>query len=369
MASTKYRRGKDGYFQAKVWDGTWKDGKKHRVTLRTKKSSRELERMVNDFTADVEARKHIRHTDITFLRYARSWKAVYKMQREGNTRAMYENIIEKHFVRLDSVSLQSIDRIHLQQLLNGADGHPRTQQQIYQTFRQVLQSAVADHVFPANVFEDIFRNIDTVKYTPGEKRPLTENERICLFKADLSLSDKVFAYILYGCGLRRGEALALTIFDINLKKQELTVNKAHELIEGSVRQKPPKSDNGYRTVPIPDRIFPAIEEYVSRLRASGKTYLFTMRNGQPMTKSSYDKMWRRIRLAMQAVSDEPITGLTAHIFRHNYCTMLCYQIPAISIKRIAQLLGDTERMVLEVYNHIVLEKEDAESAVNNAMNF
>lgn len=72
---------------------------------------------------------------------------------------------------------------------------------------------------------------------------------------------------------------------------------------------------------------------------------------------------------MQEVSDEPITGLTAHVFRHNYCTNLCYQIPTISIKRIAQLLGDTEKMVLEVYNHIILEKEDAATAVNNAINF
>ena len=68
------------------------------------------------------------------------------------------------------------------------------------------------------------------------------------------------------------------------------------------------------------------------------------------------------------IRDSPITGLTAHVFRHNYCTNLCYQIPKISIKRIAQLLGDTEKMVLEVYNHIVLEKEDAAGAVNDAIN-
>ena len=80
-------------------------------------------------------------------------------------------------------------------------------------------------------------------------------------------------------------------------------------------------------------------------------------------------MWARILKSLQSVSDEPITGLTAHVFRHNYCTELCYQIPTISIKRIAQLLGDSERMVLEVYNHIILEKEDADKAVNNALNF
>ena len=32
-------------------------------------------------------------------------------------------------------------------------------------------------------------------------------------------------------------------------------------------------------------------------------------------------------------------------------------------------MGDTEKMVLDVYNHIILEKEDAASAVESAMNF
>ena len=38
-----------------------------------------------------------------------------------------------------------------------------------------------------------------------------------------------------------------------------------------------------------------------------------------------------------------------------------------TIKMIAQLLGDTEKMVLEVYNHIVDQKENAAGAVNAAV--
>ena len=79
-------------------------------------------------------------------------------------------------------------------------------------------------------------------------------------------------------------------------------------------------------------------------------------------------MWKRIVKRMQEVSDQPIEGLTAHVFRHNYCTNLCYQIRTVSIKKIASLLGDTDKMVMEIYNHIILEKEDANTAVNNAIN-
>ncbi|MEI3338871.1 MAG: hypothetical protein V8R80_02065 [Eubacterium sp.] len=98
MATAKYKKGADGYYQARVWDGTYDEkGRKNRKTIRSDKSSRDLEKKVNAFQAEVEQRKHIRKTDITFLEYSRMWKTVYKNQRENNTKGMYENIIEKHF--------------------------------------------------------------------------------------------------------------------------------------------------------------------------------------------------------------------------------------------------------------------------------
>ena len=39
------------------------------------------------------------------------------------------------------------------------------------------------------------------------------------------------------------------------------------------------------------------------------------------------------------------------------------------IKRIAQLLGDSEKMVLEVYNHVLKQKENVQEVVKNAINF
>lgn len=370
MATAKYKRGSDGYFTARVWDGTYDEyGRKHRKPIRSKKSSRDLERKVLEFEQQVRERRQIRKMDVTFLNYAREWKRVYKHQAETNTQAMYDNVIEKHLIILEGIQLQAIERIHLQMVLNNADGKTRTQQQIYMTFKQVLKSAVADHLYPANIMSDIFQSVPPVKYTAPEKRPLTDNERRAVFKADFDEQDKIYVYLIYGCGLRREEALALTIFDINIDTQEVSITKAHKFVRGNPITKIPKSENGYRTIPIPDLVFPTVKEYVQNLKSKNRTYLFTMTNGQPVTKSSYDKMWARILRRMNEAADEPIAGLTGHMFRHNYCTQLCYQIPKISIGRIAQLMGDTEKMVLEVYNHIILERENAAEAVNDAINF
>lgn len=371
MATAKYKRGKDGYFQAKVWDGTYlENGKKHYVPLRSKKSSKDLEQKVQEYNENVRNRKNIRRSDVTFIEYSTRWLELFKGQKENNTKAMYKNIIEKHFIILDNTRLQEIDRIHLQLLLGHAAGKPRTQQQIQMTFKQVLGSAVIDRLYPPNVYETICQNMDKIDYTPAPKRPLTAAEKKAVFQAEYKYEqDKIFVYILYGCGLRREEALALTIFDFNFSRHTVSINKAYEYTKNAPGQKGTKSSNGIRELPIPIKVLSDVENYVNHVRKCGRTNIFTMRGGKPVSKSSYDKMWARILKCLQSVSDEQITGLTAHVFRHNYCTELCYQIPTISIKRIAQLLGDSERMVLEVYNHIILEKEDADKAVNNALNF
>ena len=369
MAKAKYTRGADGYFKTNVWDGTYKpDGRKHYVPIRSRKSSADLEKKRIAFEESVRNRTNLRQSDISFLEYARKWKKVFKDGKSHNTKEMYYNIIEKHLIALDGVKLQDIGRIHLQMVLNNAAGKERTQQQIQMTFFQILQSAVADNLYPANVYETIRQNAESIKYKAAEKRPLTAAEKEAVFKADFREQDRIFVYLLYGCGLRREECIALTVFDFNLAGKEVSINRAHEFVKGKPRQKDPKTWNGFRTLPLPERIYPEVKTYVEKLRASGKTYLFTTQRGAPASLSCYRRMWERIITAIQSAAGEPVTGLTAHVFRHNYCTMLCYQIPKISIKRIAQLLGDTERMVLEVYNHIVLEKEDAAGAVNDAVN-
>ena len=44
-------------------------------------------------------------------------------------------------------------------------------------------------------------------------------------------------------------------------------------------------------------------------------------------------------------------------------------IPEISIPKIANLLGDTNKMVIEVYNHVIEEREQTQDIVGKALDF
>lgn len=373
MAKAKYKQNSRGEWAAKIWDGTYNaDGSKHRKRLVSKKSSADLEKQVIRLKNEVENGQYVQSTDVMFLDYAREWLRVKKGVREMNTRKMYENIIETHLSFLEGVRLTDIRNSHFQLAINNALDKPRTCQQIEITFKQIMKMAVVDNYIGSGMYDKICDDINLPKYIRKEKRPLTPEEKTALAKADFTDREKAFVYIIYSCGLRRGEALALSKFDFKSDGGKYSVSITKTLIfpnNASEIKQMPKSDNGFRTVPIPDTTAAYLKSYISSLPG---TYLFTCKDGSNMTHSAYVKMWqsivRKMNLAAGGTDAFPVIhDLTAHIFRHNYCTNLCYKVPAISIKKIAQLMGDTEKMVLNVYNHIMDEKEDAAAVVNDIL--
>ncbi len=368
MAKSKYSQGKDGYYAARVWDGSRDEfGRKHYVMLRTRKSSKELERMVAEHNARVASGQFVKSCDALFLDYCREWLRTYKAVRERNTQAMYANIIRKHFAPLESVRVADLRKTHLQMIINSALDKPRTCQQIRMTFRQIVNAAIDDKLLPESALRTIC-SVSLPKYLPQEKRALTDQEKRAIKVADFTPMQKAFVLIIYGCGLRRGEALALTRADILLSRSELRVCRALEFIGNDPAIKGTKSANGMRTVPMPEFLTDYLREYLPTLSGD---YLFHTRYGQMMTATGYRRMWEAILKAMNQAAGgtdriRVINGLTAHVFRHNYCTQLCYN-GTLSTKKIAQLLGDTEKMVIDVYSHLLEEKENAPAAVAAAI--
>lgn len=89
--------------------------------------------------------------------------------------------------------------------------------------------------------------------------------------------------LLYWCGIRSGELLALTPADFNFKKKTLRINKSYQRLQGKDVITTPKTKNSIRTVVMPqflcdemqdclklyyslkpdDRIFPVTKYYLN----------------------------------------------------------------------------------------------------------
>lgn len=355
-----------------VYDGTYTaTGMKHRKRISSKKSSADLEKKVIAFKQELEEKGSAKACPYTFGDYAQIWLDTSKATKEQNTRRMYETVLRSCFNSINHIPLTNITHAHFQICINEKSNHPRTCQQLSLTFKQIIKSAIRARYLPKSATEDILADISLPKYQKPQKRPLSALEKQAINEADLSPQKRAFISVLYYCGVRKGEALALTPSDFNWEQKTLSITKAWITYKGVPSIKPyPKSDNGTRVVPIPDTAIPLIKPYVEGCEG----YVFHGVNASIMTADAYKRMWESIITLLnvavgykphQRGSVRPIQGLTAHVLRHNYCTELCYQIPTISTKMIAKLMGDSEKMVLEVYSHIVEENEDASLAVNN----
>lgn len=374
MAKTKYSYNEQFKgWTTLVWDGTYDEkGRKHRKRVISKKSSRDLENQVEAIRHHVEEHGSLDYCDLSFYEYALQWLSAAKASREKNTQFMYENAIRVHLSFLSGVKVSDIRHSHFQQAINQQIDHPRTCEVIAMTFKQIVKSAVRDRLLPRSALDDILSDISMPAKKKSEKRPLTELEKEAVRKVKLNPRKLSFLLILYYCGLRREEALALTASDFDWSHKVVRIRRVIIFVGNNPELKDyPKSANGLRDVPLPDTLIERIREYVD----STEGFLFRGKNAEMMTLSAYVKMWDSIVTALNVAvgynpnakkerMERPITDLTAHIFRHNYCTELCYQIPSISTKMIARILGDTEKMVLDVYSHIVEQKENVADAVN-----
>lgn len=288
---------------------------------------------------------------------------------------MYENILRGKFHDIDDKPLAEITHTDCQAIINENIDHPRTCKTIKLTLDQIIKSAVRDHILPNNAIEDILGGIALPRYQKPQKRPLEPSERIAVSLADLDDKKRAFVTVLYYCGLRRGKALALTPDDFDFLENTVSITKTIVYDKNTPVLKPcPKTGNSIRKVPLPDRAVVILKPYVE----SCSGYLFHSAGSSMMTKEGYVRMWESIIEKMNEAlgynpqqknpkPEKPIKGLTAHIFRHNYCTELCYKVPQISTKMIARLMGDTEKVVLDVYSHIIEDKESVIDTINSAL--
>lgn len=359
-----------------VYDGTFTaSGKKKRKWITSKKSSADLEKKVNAFKKELEERGSSQNCPYSFGEYSQIWLDTCKQTKEQNTVRMYKIVLSSCFNSINHLPLSQISHTDFQRCINEKLDHPRTCQQLSLTFKQIIKCAVRDRYLPKSAIEDILGDISLPKYQKPQKRALTQLEKDAIQLAELDARKRAFVSILYYCGLRKSEALALTPEDFDWDKKTVSITKAWINNVNTPSIKPyPKSDNGIRVVPIPNNAVPLIQPFVE----SSEGYIFKG-SQKLMTETSYKTMWSSILTSLNIAVGynpqqkkpkpvRPIQGLTAHVFRHNYCTELCYQVPRISTKKIAQLLGDNEKMVLDVYSHIKEENEEVDTAINDAFN-
>ena len=76
--------------------------------------------------------------------------------------------------------------------------------------------------------------------------------------------------MLYWCGIREGELLALTPADFDFDRQTVTINKSYQRIGGRDIITDPKTPKSNRTIKMPEFLCEEIQDYMKQLYRIGK---------------------------------------------------------------------------------------------------
>ena len=117
--------------------------------------------------------------------------------------------------------------------------------------------------------------------------------------------------MLYWCGIREGELLALTPADFDFKRQTVTINKSYQRFERRDVITEPKTPKSNRTIKMPDFLAEEMQDYLKMLYAIQPTdRIFTItKNGlhREMSRASTAAGVKRIRI---------------HDLRHSHISLL-----------------------------------------------
>lgn len=198
--------------------------------------------------------------------------------------------------------------------------------------RQVLDVAVGDRAIDANPAIKVGVGGGRV----GEKRALTHEQIRALAGGFINPTFRALTVFLAYTGLRIGEAVALTVDDIDVDRRSVVVSKAYSrsVVRGDGRSIGPTKTHAARLVPLPAVVIDVLVE--SRLldgaSHTSSRLLFASQAGTYLDQANY-------RRALRAASEK--AHLTPHVTPHQLrdtCASLAIQAGA-SVVDVARMLG------------------------------
>ena len=351
MGAYRYvKKTKDGKEQKTTWYCSFTyvdtDGKKKKKTKRGFKLEREAKKWEEDFLKEIESKKQTSHDGVTFAGFVEIYKQDNKNTIREHTWQTKENIIRVKLIpyfgkkKLDEIT--NLDIRHWQNNLleeRRENGEPYSKDYLRTIFNQlsaILSHAVRYYKLPSNpaAGECIFQ-----KNSGQEKQCWTAEEYLKFADAIMDKPDAFYAFeILYWCGLRISELLALTPDDIDFKNNVIKIDKGyHRIGDHDVTDKP-KTKKSVRNVDMPDFLAEELKEYIDSL--------YEIENGQRIFEFSED----RLRHIMQNGSKlAGVKRIRMHDLRHSHVSLLINM--GFSSVAIAERLGHKSIEITHQYAH------------------
>lgn len=336
-------------------------------------------------TALYENKNKLNITDdtITLNEWFEKWLTIHKYKTIClNTKRHYIHVFKTHISPiLGNKKLGDINQLMVRDLINNLDkaGYQyETKSKVKILLVDMFDKAIIDDFARKNPARGI--KIEREECDEEHVRVLTNEEQQIFFDCCKgTFYDNLFV-VSVNTGLRPGEICALKWDDIDLEKNEISVNKTllYQKLEGDEQKTfhfdPPKTRQSKRKVPLNKTALIALKKQKLQsetVKAKSVKFkdvpkefrdlLFVTRFGTPINAVVYNDAIERIIVEINSMRDplEEFDKFSAHCFRHTFATR-CFE-SGIQPKTVQTYLGHASlKMTMDLYTHVLDDKKKEE---------
>ena len=340
MPKARYKKDGKGLYYANVPTAEFRaDGYRKYKKLRAKTQA-ELDKKVQEYNELISAGVTPGRT-YTVDEWFEVWFEKYKGSCADSTRNFYRTLYRVHIgPAIGKVKIGDVLEVHAQGILATAarDHAQKTVKSVRSVLYSLFQTAARNRLIRFNPCAEL---AVIGGKRAKERRALTPEEREAYLAAIPGDPFGTFAALIYFFGLRRGEALALTGADVH--RDHITINKQITYPGNNlpVPKLTPKTDAGFREIPIPERA----RKYID-FDALPDGLIISNPDGTPLSYTQVIDRWHRFLTAALGEDSE----VTIHWIRHDYCTRLFEaDVDLLDVRAYA---GHTDvNTTLSIYTH------------------
>ena len=255
-------------FRYTDWNGERKQTQKR--GFKTKREAQAWEReQLNKAGSDL---------DMTFSSFVERYTEDLEPRRKENTWATKEHIIRTKLVpyfgklRMNAITAQQIITWQ-NELINYKDENGKPYSPVYLKTINNQISAIFNH---AVRFYNLRENPCKKAGSMGKKKNRemlfwTKPEYLKFAEAMMDKPISYYAFeMLYWCGIREGELLALTPADFDFEKDTVSINKTYNRLKGQDVITSPKTEKSNRVITMPKFLADEMQDYLKMLYDVGE---------------------------------------------------------------------------------------------------
>lgn len=297
----------------------------------------------------------VNNDKMTVEEYMNYWYETFCIQElSPTTYESYRRNLDKYILKeLGKIKLKDLLPLHLQTFYNNClkiGLSKKTITYLHRIIHSALNKAVMWQLLSRNVSDNV-KPPKPDKYNANVLNAKQISKLIAVVKLTYIY---IPVMIAIATGMRRGEILALTWTNIDLKKKEIYVKNAIYPTENGLVVLPPKTDNSERTIAIPRRLVRILKKHRKRHKKLKKVlgnayidsdYVCVNDEGKLISPSSLNHKFKDI------LEKNNLPSVRIHDLRHSHASLLLYK--GASQKAISARLGhSTIQITMDLYTHL-----------------